>query len=215
MNFQLGYGNAGNFGNIQSTTPSSTSGNQFTSSTSGLSVFSAVAPTPSTTYTGSFNQSNGIIFPDSLKAAPTTSFTANPTTISSTSANPRVLMSSYTTSSSARGRNDAAIVDSEDEDEGDSTSRSNTSLSGLRAPITEATDDVDFLPSSLTDLLTPQELQRRSSKPSSGASKPLFTAIDEHPQPVISGPQPIHGQVHGTLISGHFSSDDDTQFVLE
>ncbi|GMG39913.1 unnamed protein product [Ambrosiozyma monospora] len=218
VNFQMGYGNSGNFGNIQSTTPSSTSGNQFNSSTSGLSVFSVVAPTPSTTYTGSFNKSNGIIFPDSLKAAPTTSFTANPTMISSSSASHRMLMNSYTNNSSTRGHNDTAILDSEDEDEGDSTSRSNTSLSGLGAPITEATDDVDFLPSSLTDLLTPQELQRRSSKPSSGASKPLFTAIDEHPQPVISGPQPIHGQVHSALISGgagHFSSDDDTQFVLE
>lgn len=36
------------------------------------------------------------------------------------------------------------------------------------------TDDVDYLPGSLTDLLTPQELKRRSSRPSFNSIKPLL-----------------------------------------
>ncbi|VEU19906.1 DEKNAAC100243 [Brettanomyces naardenensis] len=37
------------------------------------------------------------------------------------------------------------------------------------------TDDVDFLPDSLTDLLTPQELKRRSSKQAYGNPRPLLS----------------------------------------
>ncbi|QPG76445.1 hypothetical protein FOA43_003834 [Brettanomyces nanus] len=40
------------------------------------------------------------------------------------------------------------------------------------------TDNVDFLPDSLTDLLTPQELERRNSKPALGNPRPLLINDD-------------------------------------
>lgn len=71
-------------------------------------------------------------------------------------------------------------------------------------------DEEDFVPSSLTDLLTPQERQRRDSRREQ-YSRPSFSDISDSPLP--SHPSRLLNPI-GTPDKKHHQPDD-TQFFME
>lgn len=72
-------------------------------------------------------------------------------------------------------------------------------------------DEEDFVPSSLTDLLTPQERQRRDSRREQ-YSRPSFSDISDSPLP--HHPSRLLNPI-GTPDKKHHHPPDDTQFFME